>query len=75
MTAPSSSFPPRLKTYRGEKKEKSQPERIGVMVSGLVIKRDGGDESDSVMEEGYKRGGQERRRGRIEGDRDDKGWP
>lgn len=45
------------------------------MVSGLVIKRDGGDESDSVMEEGYKRGGQERRRGRIEGDRDDKGWP
>lgn len=45
------------------------------MVSGLVIKRDGGDESGLVMEEGYKRGGRERKGGRIEGDRDDKGWP
>lgn len=41
---------------------------------GLIMKRDGGDETGCVMEEGYKQGGRERERSMIEVDRDDKGW-
>lgn len=37
------------------------------------MKRDERDETGWTMEEGYKRGGGERERGMIEGDRDDKG--
>lgn len=44
MTASPSSFPPGLRKPWG-KKEKSQPERLGVIVSGLIMKHDGGDET------------------------------